>query len=213
MVTVAKDGRIRIEKLELGPFGTNAYFLTCRKTSASVLVDAPGDAGKILAQLKGTDPKYILMTHNHMDHTGALAEVKSALNVPIAAHRDDAGNLPMQPDLLLNDGDVVSWGDIQLTVLHTPGHTPGSLCYLTGNYLIAADTLFTDGPGKTGSPADFRRIVESLTSKIFVLPEDTGIYPGHGDSTVLKKEKQAFEAFSARDHDPNLCGDVLWSSS
>ncbi len=213
MVNVANDDRIRIEKLELGPFGTNAYFLTCRKTSASVLVDAPGDAGKILAQLKGTDPKYILMTHNHMDHTGALAEVKSALNVPIAAHRDDAGNLPIQPDLLLNDGDVVSCGDIQFTVLHTPGHTPGSLCFLTGSYLIAGDTLFTDGPGKTGSPADFRRIVESLTNKIFVLPEDTRIYSGHGESTVLKKEKQAFEAFSARDHDPNLCGDVLWSSS
>jgi len=213
MVNVANDDRIRIEKLELGPFGTNAYFLTCRKTSASVLVDAPGDAGKILAQLKGTDPKYILMTHNHMDHTGALAEVKSALNVPIAAHRDDAGNLPIQPDLLLNDGDVVSCGDIQFTVLHTPGHTPGSLCFLTGNYLIAGDTLFTDGPGKTWSPADFRRIVESLTNKIFVLPEDTRIYSGHGESTVLKKEKQAFEAFSARDHDPNLCGDVLWSSS
>ena len=213
MVNVANDDRIRIEKLELGPFGTNAYFLTCRQTSTSVLVDAPGEAGKIMSQLKGTDPKYILMTHNHMDHTGALVEVKSALNVPIAAHRDDAGNLPMQPDLLLNDGDVVSCGDIQLTVLHTPGHTPGSLCFLTGNYLIAGDTLFTDGPGKTGSPADFRQIVESLTNKIFVLPEDTRIYSGHGDSTVLKKEKQAFEAFSARDHDPNLCGDVLWSSS
>ena len=166
-----------------------------------------------MAQLKGTDPKYILMTHNHMDHTGALTDVKSALNVPIAAHRDDAGSLPLQPDMLLSDGDVVSWGDIQLTVLHTPGHTPGSLCFLTGNYLIAGDTLFPDGPGKTGSPADFRQIVESLTSKIFVLPEDTRIYSGHGDSTVLKKEKQAFEAFSARNHDPNLCGDVLWSLS
>ena len=213
MVTVAKDDRIRIEKLELGPFGTNAYFLICRQTSASVLVDAPGEAGKILAQLKGTEPKYILMTHNHMDHTGALAEVKSALNVPIAAHRDDAGGLPLQADMLLSDGDVVSWGDLELTVMHTPGHTTGSLCFLTGNYLIAGDTLFPDGPGKTGSPADFRRIVESLTSKIFVLSEDTRIYSGHGDSTVLKKEKQAFEAFSARDHDPNLCGDVLWSSA
>ena len=141
MVNVAEDDRIRIEKLELGPFGTNAYILTCRQTSASVLVDAPGEAGKIMSQLKGTDPKYILMTHNHMDHTGALADVKAALNVPIAAHRDDAGSLPLQPDMLLSDGDVVSWGDIQSTVLHTPGHTPGSLCFLTGNYLIAGDTL------------------------------------------------------------------------
>ena len=212
MVNMVKDDNIQIEKLELGPYGTNAYILVCRQTGASVLVDAPGEAGKILVQLKGTDPKYILMTHNHMDHTGALAEVKSALNVPIAAHCDDAGNLPLQPDLLLNDGDVISAGNIHFTVLHTPGHTPGSLCFLTGNYLIAGDTLFPDGPGKTGSPADFARIKESLSGKIFVLPEDTRIYSGHGDSTILRKEKRAFEAFSARAHDPNLCGDVLWSS-
>ena len=213
MVNMVKDDSIQIEKLELEPYGTNAYFLICRQTGASVLVDAPGEASKILAQLKGTDPKYILMTHNHMDHTGALAEVKSALKVPIAAHCDDAGNLPLKPDMLLNDGDVIACGDIDLTVLHTPGHTPGSLCFLTGSYLIAGDTLFPDGPGKTGSPADFTRIMESLTSKIFVLPEDTQIYSGHGNSTILKKEKKAFEAFSAEAHDANLCGDVLWSSS
>ena len=213
MVNVVKNDSIQIEKLELGPFGTNAYILICRQTGASVLVDAPGEAGKILAQLKGSDPQYILMTHNHMDHTGALAEVKSALNIPIAAHRDDAGNLPLKPDLLLDDGDVISCGDIELKVLHTPGHTPGSLCFLTGNYLIAGDTLFPGGPGKTGSPTDFKRIVDSLSSKIFVLPDDTRIYSGHGDSTILKKEKQAFETFCAGAHDPNLCGDVLWSSS
>jgi glyoxylase-like metal-dependent hydrolase (beta-lactamase superfamily II) len=213
MVSLVKDDAIQIEKLELGPFGTNAYILTCRQTGASVLVDAPADARKILEQLKGTDPKFILMTHNHMDHTGALSELKSALNVEVAAHSADAGNLPLQPDTLLNDGDVLSCGDVQLIVLHTPGHTPGSLCFLTGNYLIAGDTIFPDGPGKTGSPTDFARILESLSSKIFVLPDDTQIFPGHGDSTILKKEKRAFETFAVRDHDPALCGDVLWSSS
>jgi glyoxylase-like metal-dependent hydrolase (beta-lactamase superfamily II) len=213
MVNVVKNDSIQIEKLELGPFGTNAYILICLQTGASVLVDAPAEAGKILEGLKGTDPEYILMTHNHMDHTGALAELKSVLNIPIAAHCDDAGNLPLQPDILLNDGDVISAGNIHLTVLHTPGHTPGSLCFLTGNYLIAGDTLFPGGPGKTGSPADFTKIMGSLAGKIFVLPEDTRIYPGHGDSTILKKEKEAFETFSARSHDPGLCGDVLWSSS
>ena len=213
MVNVVKDDNIQIEKLELGPFGTNAYFLICRHTGASVLVDAPGDADKILAQLKGTDPKYILMTHNHMDHTGALAEIKSALNVPVASHRDDAGSMPLKPDMLLTEGDVISCGDFQLEVLHTPGHTPGSLCFRTQKYLIAGDTLFPGGPGKTGSPADFRRIMESLSRKIFVLPGDTRFYPGHGDSAILEKERQSFEAFSARTHDPDLCGDVLWSSS
>ena len=208
-----KDDRIQIEKLELGPFGTNAYILICRKTGASVVVDAPAEAKQILGQLKGTNPKHILITHSHMDHTGALSELKSALNVPIGAHAADAGSLPVQPDIMLNDADVISLGDIQLSVLHTPGHTPGSLCFLTGTYLIAGDTIFQDGPGKTGSPADFTRIVESLTRKIFVLPDDTRIYPGHGGATVLKKEKQAFASFCARSHNPNLCGDVLWSSS
>jgi len=213
MTSVVKDDRIQIEKLELGPFGTNAYILVCRNTAQSVVVDAPADAGKILQLLKETSPRYILITHNHMDHTGALSDLKSALGVPIAAHPADAGRLPVSADQLLNDGDVITFGDVQLSVLHTPGHTPGSICFLTGNYLIAGDTIFPDGPGKTGSPADFKKIVESLTGKIFVLPDDTQIFSGHGKSTILKKERRAFEAFSARPLDPNICGDVLWASS
>jgi hydroxyacylglutathione hydrolase len=151
------------------------------------------------------------MTHSHMDHTGALAQLKSALNVPIAAHTADAGKMPIAPDTLLADGQAITLGNIQLTAMHTPGHTPGSLCFYTKGYLISGDTLFPDGPGKTGSPADFRKIVESLKHKIFTLPENTQVFPGHGNHTVLGKEKQAFEAFFARPHDPNLCGDVLWS--
>ena len=212
MTTVVKDDQIQIDKLELGPYGTNAYILVCRNTGESVIVDAPADAGKILDLLKGTNPNYILITHNHMDHTGALADLKSTLDLPIAAHADDAGGLPVSADQLLNDGDVISFGDIKLSVLYTPGHTPGSICFLTGNYLIAGDTLFPGGPGRTGSPADFKRILESLTGKIFVLADDTQVFSGHGNSTILEKERQAFEDFSARPHEPNLCGDVLWSS-
>lgn len=212
MTTVVKDDQIQIDKLELGPYGTNAYILVCRNTGESVIVDAPADAGKILERLKGTRPQYILITHNHMDHTGALAELKSTLACPIAAHADDAGRLPVSADQLLSDGDAISFGDIKLTVLHTPGHTPGSVCFLTANYLIAGDTIFPGGPGRTGSPADFKRILESLTGKIFVLPDNTLIYPGHGESTVLDKERRAFKDFSARGLDATLCGDVLWSS-
>jgi hydroxyacylglutathione hydrolase len=213
MTSVVKDDRIQIEKIELGPFGTNAYILICSNTGESVVVDAPADAGKILDLLKGTRPKYILMTHNHMDHTGALAELKSTLDLPIAAHADDTGGLPVPADQLLSDGDVISFGDIKLSVMHTPGHTPGSICFLTGSYLIAGDTLFPDGPGRTGSPADFKKILDSLTAKIFGLPDDTQVFSGHGNSTILVKERQAFEAFSARSHEPTLCGDVLWASS
>ena len=121
--------------------------------------------------------------------------------------------MPIPPDTLLADGEGIAFGNIHLTVMHTPGHTPGSLCFYTEGYLISGDTLFPDGPGKTGSPADFRQIVESLQRKIFVLPDDTQVFAGHGQHTVLKKERLAFEAFAARSHDPNLCGDVLWSMS
>lgn len=213
MVVVAKDEVVRIERLELGPFGTNAYLLVCLATGESVLVDAPAEAERILERLKGTNPRHLLITHAHFDHLGALSEVRSKLGIPLSAHSLDAGGLPSSPDTLLNDGDTVAFGALELRVLHTPGHTPGSLCFLTGRYLIAGDTIFPGGPGKTGSPSDLEEIIKSITQKIFVLSDDTEIYPGHGDSTVLKKEKDEFAVFSSRSHDPDLCGDVLWLSS
>lgn len=211
MTLEVENETIRIERYELGPFGTNSYIITCQKTGDSVVVDAPGDAPKVLRKLEQTNPRAILMTHNHMDHTGVLAQLKSTLNVPIAAHSEDADMLPVPADRLLADGEAVDFGEVSLAVMHTPGHTPGSLCFYTEGYLISGDTLFPDGPGKTGSPSDFRQIVESLKGKIFILPEDTLVFPGHGGHTILGHEKQAFEAFAAREHDADLCGDVLWS--
>lgn len=213
MVLVVKNEHIQIDKLNLGLFDTNSYIITCRLTGDSVLIDAPAEATEILKRLKETNPRYILITHNHMDHLGALFELKSKLRIPVAAHPLDAKNLPSTPEILLNDGDTVSFGKITLRVLHTPGHTPGSLCFLTDKYLISGDTIFPGGPGRTKSPADLRQIVESITSKLFVLPDDTQIYPGHGDSTILEKEKAEFAIFSSQPHHPNLCGHVFWLSA
>ncbi len=213
MVVVAKDDDVQIEKLELGPFGTNAYIVICQKTRDSALIDTPAEASTIMDRLKDTNPKYILLTHNHMDHLGALAELHSKLKVPLAVHALDAGNLPSTPEMLLRDGDTISLGDLKFEVLHTPGHTPGGLCFKVGRYLISGDTIFPGGPGKTRSPDNLKQIIKSITEKIFVLPDDTPIYPGHGETTVLKKEKEEFAVFSSRPHDPNLCGDVLWLSS
>ncbi len=213
MTLVAKNSDLQIEKLELGVFATNAYVVVCRATGDSVVVDAPAEANSILERLGGTNPRYVLMTHAHPDHVGALSELQSKLMVPIAAHPLDADRLPTRPEILLQHGDRVSFGKLELEVLHTPGHTPGSLCFLTDGHLISGDTLFTGGPGRTTSPGNLKRIIDSITGKIFVLPHDTRVYPGHGDSTVVKKEKDEFAVFSSRTHDPNLCGDVLWLSS
>lgn len=213
MAIVAEDDAIRIERLELGPFGTNAYIVTCQETRDSVLVDTPAEANMIMVRLKNTRPAYILLTHNHSDHIGALAELQALLKVPLAAHALDAGNLSAAPEMLINDGDTISLGDLKLEVLHTPGHTPGSLCFRVGRYLLSGDTIFLGGPGKTSSPAAFGQIIKSITEKIFILPDDTQIYPGHGTSTVLRKEKEEFAVFASRPHEPGLCGDVLWLST
>lgn len=210
MAVVEKGKAFLLEKLETAPFGTNAYIVSCETTNECVLVDAPGEADKILDRLQGKTPVCILITHRHMDHTGALLKLKENLNVPLAAHVDDAEFLPVEAEMLLEDGNIISFGEVTLEVLHTPGHTPGSICFLTDNILLAGDTIFPGGPGKTGTPDEFREIVQSLEKKIFVLADDVKIFPGHGASTTVKKTKEEFAVFSAKSHDADLCGDVLW---
>ena len=128
MARVAKNRYVQIDRRTLGPCNTsntncytNCYIITCPLTGDSVLVDAPAEAAEILKQLKGTHPRYMLITHSHTDHVGALSELKSKLRIPIGTHRLDANGLPLRPDILLDDGEKVFFGNISLKVLHTPG--------------------------------------------------------------------------------------------
>ena len=213
MVMLVRNEKIRIERFEVSPFGTNSYLIVCQSSRDSVLVDAPGEADKVMTRLKDTNPKFILMTHSHPDHTGALLALHSKLGIPVGANPLDKSKLPLMPEIELEDGDRISFGQAQLEVLHTPGHTPGSLCFLTGKYLLSGDTIFPGGPGKTRSPEDFRQIIDSIKTKVFTLPDETELYPGHGEPTVVAKAKAEFAAFSSRSHPLDLCGDVLWLSS
>lgn len=210
MTTVAEDKDIRIEKLDPGgAMWANPYLIVCRQTGEAALVDAPGSAERLLEQLKDVRIKYILMTHNHGDHISALAKLKEVLKAPVAGHELDAQKYPVPLDIKLEDGQQIRLGRLDIKVIHTPGHTRGSVCFLAGKYLVDGDTLFPHGPGHTVSPASFKQIVKSLTEKIFVLPDDTQVFPGHGDGTVLGKEKEEFKQFNSKPHG-DLSGDVLW---
>ena len=211
--TVFMTERVRVGRLILGPFETNAYVLVCLKTRCSLLVDAPGEPERILSALSGTFPQGILMTHSHSDHVGALARLRLERRLPVAAHPEDASALPVPADSLLHDGDRIPCGALEIGVLHTPGHTPGSLCFHMEGLLFSGDTLFPGGPGRTGSPEDFRRILESLRTRIFPLPDDVRVFPGHGEGTVLSRERVLFQAFCARGYSPALCGDVVWEET
>lgn len=213
MTVVAEDKKARIIRLQLGPWETNTYIVICLETKISAVVDAPAEANVIIGELKGTTPAYILLTHNHLDHIGALNELRNKLKVPLAAHPSDSVNLNTPPEKSFKGGEKFALGKLEITVLHTPGHTPGSLCFLLGRYLISGDTLFPGGPGNTRSSGDFKQIVGSIKDKLLILPENTYIFPGHGESTTLKKEKPGITAFMARSHSLGLHGDVLWKNS
>lgn len=151
-MNIVNDKDIRIEKLTLGPYETNTYIVVCQKTKQSLVVDAPARASEIIAALEGTQPKYILLTHDHYDHTGVIVSLRARLKVPLVCHELDSFQLKTPPEILLKDGDSFTLGDLKFRVLHTPGHTPGGLCFFVGNYCFVGDTIFPGGPGHTETP-------------------------------------------------------------
>lgn len=199
-----------IYRLETEPFGTNAYIISCCESRKAVLIDAPGSADLIVEKFKATEVQFILMTHGHGDHTMALEELYEALKAPLYVHEGDASMLPLKADHLLKNGDLFQCGSDKMEVIHVPGHTPGSLCFKIGKYLISGDTLFPGGPGKTGSAKDFKTIMTSIKEKLLTLPDETVVLPGHGKQTTIGKERKQIEEFMNKGYPDDLHGDVTW---
>ena len=181
---------IELKHFSVGSMDNNVYILIDPESKESVLFDAPTHADRILTELEGTQLKYILMTHTDMDHVQALQRVREATGAPVGVHPLDADRMPIPADFEIQDGQTFRFGNFELTALHTPGHSPGSLSFVTDGILIAGDTLFPGGPGNTQRPdGSFDQIIESLRAKLFTLPDDTAVYPGHGKPTTIGREK------------------------
>ena len=120
---------------------------------------------------------------------------------------------PDRIDVPLADGLELTVGNVPVRAIHTPGHTPGSVCFLVGRYLIAGDTLFPGGPGHSDTPEDLQQMIRSIVQRLYVLPNETLVLPGHGDGTTIGASRREYAAFAAHPHPPDLCGDVLWETA
>jgi glyoxylase-like metal-dependent hydrolase (beta-lactamase superfamily II) len=185
-----EHGTPELKHFSVGPMDNNVYILVDTVTNDSLLFDAPFEAEKILEALEGTNLQAILMTHTDRDHVQALEQVRSATRAPVGVHPADASGLPAPADFELHDGDTLRYGNMEIKVLHTPGHTPGGVGFVIGNILISGDTLFPGGPGNTAREGgNFPQIIDGIRSKYFTLPDETQVYPGHGKSTTIGAEK------------------------
>lgn len=200
-------GNATIVKMSVGPMDNNVYVVTDGATGEQLVIDAANDADDVLAlldELPGT-PAMIVTTHQHPDHWQALAEVTAALPVTTAAGRLDAAELPVEPDVLLDDGDTVRIGDLTFDVIHLAGHTPGSVALALTDpssgvvHLFTGDSLFPGGVGKTWAPGDFDTLLNDVSTKVFDrYPDSTVVYPGHGTDTTLGTERPALPEWRER---------------
>jgi len=201
---------MRVTRLILGPLETNCWILGDDVGGPCIVIDPADDAPRILEELGDGTVQLVVLTHAHFDHIGAVAELLAETGAPLAAHADDAEylataeatggaafgfhNTAPTPDRLLANGDVIEAGALSVTVLHTPGHTPGGICLLASDgqgaaHLFSGDTLFSGSVGRTDFPrGDGSALAGSIAQQLSPLDPATQVHPGHGPDTTIARE-------------------------
>lgn len=201
---------IKILAFSLGPLQTNCYVLACTSTGKAAVIDPSWDGGRILTRLQdeGWTLDKILLTHAHFDHVGGLAELKRLSNAPVYIHEEAvpmlgmaeaAGRIwgigiesPPEPDQMLTDGQILHVGELTLSVMFTPGHAPGHVCFYLAEHavLFDGDVLFEGSIGRTDLPGgDYELLMTSIRERLLPLPEETVVLSGHGEATTIGQEK------------------------
>lgn len=205
----------------VGPLQANAFLVLCEETRKCALVDPGEEAERLIsaAEEEGAEIVSVLLTHAHLDHVGGVADVKTAIGVPVYLHPADLPlyaaapvqarsfglelDAPPDPDFEFEDGQIVEIGRDRLQVRHTPGHSPGHVCLIGDGFALVGDCVFAGSIGRTDLPGgDYRTLLESINEKLLTLPDETVLYTGHGSATTVGRERET---------NPFLTGALGWS--
>lgn len=192
------DADAEVHSLVVGPVDNNVFVVRCKRTGEAVLLDAANEHDRLLPLCRDLGVRRVLETHGHWDHIQAVPALRDA-GYEVAVTAADAGMLPSH-DSLLEDDAVIHVGDLRLRTIATPGHTPGSMCFLLEGtpLLFSGDTLFPGGPGATTQPGSFATIIRSLDERLFPLDVGTLVLPGHGADTTIGAERPHLQDWADR---------------